>query len=73
MVSVNMRLEQARLHKSWWGGNKPQAGASSFQKHLAGLPLHVAFGKWELLPVGKAEVDSVFYLLRKMSVYPICC
>lgn len=33
--------------------------SSRLQKHLAGLALHVAFGKWELLPVGKAGVDSV--------------
>lgn len=58
MVSVNRRLGQARLHKTWWGGNESQAGAAAC-KHLAGPALHVAFGKWELLPVGKAEVDSV--------------
>lgn len=58
MVSVNRGLEHARLPESWRWGSKSQAGAAACNR-LAGLALHVAFGKRELIPAGKAEVDSL--------------
>lgn len=58
MVSVNRTLELARRHELWWRGNKSQTGVAACNR-LAGLALHVAFGKRELIPAGKAEVDSL--------------
>lgn len=69
MVSVNRALEQSRLHESWWWGNKSQPGAAACSQ-LAGLALHVAFGKWELIPAGKAEVDSLSWFAQANDCLP---
>lgn len=63
MVSVNRMPEQARLHELWWWGNKSQTGAAACRR-LAGLALHVAFGRWELIPAGKAEADSLSWFAQ---------
>lgn len=63
MVSVNRTLELARLHELWWRGNKSQTEVAACSR-LAGLALHVAFGKRELIPAGKAEVDSLSWFAQ---------
>lgn len=61
MVSVNRRLGQDKPGPTSHGGEgtNPRLEQQLAKNTWQGLTLHVAFGKWELLPVGKAEVDSV--------------
>lgn len=58
MIPVNRTREQARLHESWQWGNESQTEAAVCNR-LAGFALHVASRKWELIPTGTAEVDSL--------------